>query len=98
MAISFGSYCIAFQCPWIKDYRKSSIKPPGGLYNFGHSRWGPTTEWGLFKKLDEKDIYDRFISLLPHILRIQDAIFMSQIHKFDRFLSQTISKLTCNDL
>ena len=34
---------------------------------------------------------------LTRILRIQDAIFLSQIHKFDRVLSQTISKLTCKD-
>ena len=29
---------------------------------------------GLFKQLDEKDIYDSFINLLPHILRIQHTI------------------------
>ena len=33
-----------------------------------------TPEGGLFKNLDEEDIYDSFISLLTHILRIQDAI------------------------
>ena len=33
-----------------------------------------TPEGGLFKKLDEEDIYDSSVNLLPHILRIQDTI------------------------
>ena len=62
-----------------KIYHKSSIKPPwaysilgtpeGGLLRGRHIREG-----GLFKKLDEKDIYDSFISLLPHVMRIQHTI------------------------
>ena len=35
---------------------------------------GLIREGGLFKKLDEEDIYDSFTSLLPHILRIQLTI------------------------
>ena len=56
----------------VPAYRKSSIKPRGGgLFNFGHSK-GSLLERGAYsKKLDEKDIYGSFISLLPHILRIQ---------------------------
>ena len=55
-------------------YRKSTIKPQGGLFNFGHSRGGLIREGGLFKTLDAEEIYDSFISLLPHILRVQDAV------------------------
>ena len=43
--------------------------PKGGLLQRELVREG-----GLLKKLDEEDIYDSFISLLPHILQIQDAI------------------------
>ena len=78
----------------VSVYLKSSIKPPQGLFKFGHSRGGLIREGGFFKKLDQKDIYDSFIGLLPHILRSQDAI-LRVTHKFDRFLSQTISKFTC---
>ena len=35
---------------------------------------GVIREGGLFKKLDDSDIYDSFISLLPNILRIQHTI------------------------
>ena len=50
------------------------LSPQGGLFNFGYSRGGLIREEGLFKKLDEEAIYDSFISFLPHILPIQDAI------------------------
>ena len=43
--------------------------PDGGLLEKGLIR-----EEGLFRKLDEEDIYDSFISLLPHILQIQHTI------------------------
>ena len=60
----------------IINYRKTSIKPPVGLFHFGHSRRGLIRKEGLFKKLDKEDIYmtASFISLLPLILRIHDAI------------------------
>ena len=54
----------------VSSYRKSSIKPMGGLINFGHSRGGLIREGGLFKKLGTEDIDDSFIRLLPHILQI----------------------------
>ena len=66
-------YFLHFCAHGLLSYRKSSIKPPGaylildipegGLLERGLIRKG-----GLFKKLDEKDIYVSFISLLPHIL------------------------------
>ena len=55
------------------DYRKSSIKPPGCLFDLD-TPGGLIREGGLFKKLDEKDIYDSFISLLQHILQIEYTI------------------------
>ena len=58
----------------MKITAKALLSPPRGLFNFGHSRGGLLEREGLFKKLDEEDIYDSFTSLLPHILRIQDAI------------------------
>ena len=84
----------------LQPHRKSSIKPSRGLFNFGHSRGGLLErglirKGGLFKKLDEEDIYDSFISLFNSYFADSRCSFTSQIHKFDRFLSQTISKLTC---
>ena len=62
-----------------KEYRKSSIKPPGaylilGTPEGGLLEKGAYSRGGLFKKLDEKDTYGSFISLLPHILQIQHTI------------------------
>ena len=39
-------------------------------------------EGGLFEKLDGEDIYDRFISLLPHNLQIQNATILHEPEKF----------------
>ena len=33
-----------------ETYRKSSIKPPGGLFNFGPSRGGLNREGGLLER------------------------------------------------
>ena len=55
-------------------YRKSSIKPRGPYLILETPRGGLIREGGLFKKLGEKDIYDSFISHLPHILQIQHKI------------------------
>ena len=37
------------------DYSKSSIKPPGGLFNFRHSRGGLNREGSLITKSNEMD-------------------------------------------
>ena len=58
----------------ISEYRKNSIKPPGGLFNFGPSRVGLNREGDLFTKSSEKDIFGSFSVLLFHILRIQHTI------------------------
>ena len=50
---------------------------------------------GLFKKLDEDARYNSFISLFNSYFADSRCNFTSQIHKFDRFLSRTMSKLTC---
>ena len=61
-------------------YRKSSIKPPGGLFNVGRSRGGLNREGGLlergglFTKSNDKDIFGSFSALIPHILRTQHTI------------------------
>ena len=47
----------------------------------------------LFKEFDEKDLYDCFISLVSHILRIQHTTLQLK-HRFDSVLSQSITKLT----
>ena len=47
---------------------------PRGAYLILDTPEGAFREGGLFKKLDEEDIYNSLISLLPHILRINDAI------------------------
>ena len=62
-------------------YRKSVLSPLGAYLHFrgGLIREGGFLERGcLFKTLDEEDIYDSFTSLLPHILRIQDAILLAK--------------------
>ena len=79
---------------------KALFKPPGGLLYFGNSRGGligekGLLEMGLFKMLDEEDIYDSFISLFNSYFVDSRCNFTSQTHKFDRLLSKTISKLTC---
>ena len=74
---------------------KALSSPRGGLFNFGHSRGGLIREGSLFKKLDEKDIYDSFISLLPHILQFQHTILRVEYIYLTEFYSQTVPKLTC---
>ena len=50
------------------EYRKKLYQAPWGFLILD------TREGGLFKKLDEEDTYGGFISLLLHILLLQDAI------------------------
>ena len=54
-----------------KTDRKSSNKPPGGIFNFGLSRWEDVNreEVGFFPKSSDKDIFGSFSVLLSHILR-----------------------------
>ena len=61
-----------------------------GLIQFWTLQRGAYQRGGLIQKLDEKDIYDSFTSLLPHILQIQHTIL--GVNQFDRVLSQTIPK------
>ena len=81
-------------------YRKSSIKPPGGLFNFGPSRGGLNREGGLlergglFTKSKDKDIFDSFLVLSTQILRNQHTILRLKYINSTQFLSQTILKLT----
>ena len=64
-------------------YRKCSINPPGGLFNFGPSRGGLIREGGLFTKSSDKDIFGSFSVLLSHILRNQHTILRLLIqHSF----------------
>ena len=57
------------------EYRKSSIKSPGGLFNFGLYRGGRLNRaGGLFIKSSDKDIFGSFAVLLSHILRNQRTI------------------------
>ena len=85
----------------IFTYRKSSIKPPGGLFNFGPSRGGLNREGGLlesgglFTKSSETDIFGSFSVPLFHILRIQHTIFRLKYTDSTQFLSHIILKLTC---
>ena len=74
-----------------KNYRKGSIKPPGGLFDFVYTRGGLIRDGLLFKNLDEEDIYDSFIGLFNSYFADSRCSFAGQIHKLDRFLSQTIS-------
>ena len=66
--------------------------PEGGL-----SERGLIIERDLLKKLDEKDIYDSFILYEPFTSYFADSPLnsTSQIHTYDRFLSQTTSR--CKD-
>ena len=59
---------------------KSSIEPRGGAYlnletlERGLIRKGLNRKGGLFTKSNEREIYDRFSVLIPHILHIQHTI------------------------
>ena len=66
------------------DQRKRSIKAlRGGAYLIldipkeGLAERGLIRQEGLFKTLDEKDIYDSFITLLPHICGIKMQFYES---------------------
>ena len=81
-------------------YRKSSIKPTGGCFNFGPSRGGLIErglirEGGPFTKLCDNDIFRSFSVLLSHILQNQHTILWLQYINSIQFLSQTIPELTC---
>ena len=58
----------------LRDYRKSSSKPPGEAYSIWRRHGGPIREGGLSTKSNEKDIYDRISVFYPHILRNQHII------------------------
>ena len=82
-------------------YCKSSIKPRGGLFDFGPSRRGGLTErgvirGGLIKKSSDNDIFGSFSVLLLNILQNQHAILWLQYRNSTQFLCQTILELTCN--
>ena len=57
--------------------RKSSIKAPGGLFNFGPCRGRLNREGGLFTKSNDKDIFGSVSVLLSHILLNQHTISYS---------------------
>ena len=73
-------------------YPKSSIKPLGGLFNFGSSKGELIREGGLFTKSSDWDTFDSFPVLLPHILRNQLMILRLKYINSTQFLSQTILK------
>ena len=81
-------------------YRKS-IKPLGGLFNFGPSRGrlirvgGRVREGGLFTKSSDKDIFGSFSVLLSHILQNQDTILRLKYVSATQFLFQNMPKLMC---
>ena len=66
-------------------YRKSSIKPPGGLFNFQPSRGGLIREEGegLFTKSSEKNIFGSFSFLIIPYFPESTYNFTTQIHKFN---------------
>ena len=77
------------------DYRKSSIKPPGGLFNFGPSRGGGLIrEGGFFTKSSDKDIFGSFSVLLSHSLWNQGTILRLKYVNSTQFLFQNVPKLT----
>ena len=81
---------------FVLSYRKASIKPPGGLFNFGPSR-GDVLESGLIREgggLLHK-IIGSFSVLLSHILRNQYTILRLKYANSTQFLFQNVPKLTC---
>ena len=82
---------------YLSHYRKSFIKPPGGLFNFRPSRGGLIREGGggLFTKSSDKDIFGSFSALLSHILGNQDTILQLKYVNSTRFLFQNMPKVTC---
>ena len=57
-------------------YRKSSIKPLGGLFNFGPSRGGLIREGSLFTKSSDKGIFGSFQFFYPIFCGI-NTVFIS---------------------
>ena len=76
--------------------RKSSIKPPGGFFNFGHSRV-LIREGGIFKRWYQKDIHDSCIRLYLTFFGFNIQFYKSNAYD-QQSLSQTKSKLTCKNL
>ena len=75
-------------------YHKSSIKPPGGLFDFGPSRRGLNGEGVYSRNQATKDIFGSFSVLLSHILQNQHTILWLKYVNLTQFLSQTILKLS----
>ena len=88
---------------WLFDggiYRKSSMKPPGDLFNYGPSRGGLierglSARRDLLTKLSDKDVFGSFSVPLSHILLYQHTTLRLKYINSTRFLSQTILKFTC---
>ena len=57
-----------------RESYKAPSPPPGGAFSLWMLQRCVIREGDLFKKLDDKDINDSFISLLSHISRIQHTI------------------------
>ena len=77
-------------------YLKSSIQPPGAYLISDTPEGGLIREGGSFTKSYDKDIYDSFSVLLPHILCIQHTILRVKYVNSTRSPYQTPSKLACN--
>ena len=87
--------------PDIDVYRKSSIEPQGGLFEFGHSKGRLKREESSLErgrrihKSNDKDLYDSYLFLLRHILRIQHTILPVKYIDSTQFYLETISNPTC---
>ena len=82
--------------------KKSSIKPRGGAYLISDTPDGRLKERDLIR---EGGSFKKFVTtiyicsvLLPHILRIQHTILWVRYINSTQFLSQTVSKSTCNQV
>ena len=62
-----------------------AITSPRETYLILDTPEGGLLERGLLKRIDENGIYDSFISLLPHILQIQDAILRVKYKNLTEF-------------
>ena len=78
---TFGIWLKTINCVVIWSYFleffitvKAILNPRGACLILDIPEGWLIGEGGLYKKLDEKDLYDSFISLLPHILLIQYTI------------------------
>ena len=82
------------------EYRKSSIKPPGGLFNFGPSRGGFNREGGFlergaYSQNQAKRIYLVAFQFLYSIFCGFNTQFSGSNYNSTQFLSQIILKSTC---